>query len=143
MSEHTTTDPTRRDVLKTLTTLLLSGSGILGAAGLVRFLSFEVDAPQPTEFDLGPVTDYPVGTRTLLSQTPALLVHDADGFSAISLVCTHLGCTVEQPAEDFTCRCHGSRFSARGDVVSGPAAKALPALDVTITVDGRLTLRLT
>ncbi|MCC5638487.1 FAD-dependent oxidoreductase [Nostoc sp. CHAB 5844] len=50
---------------------------------------------------------------------------------AISLTCTHQGCTV-QKAEDgkFQCPCHGAVFAADGKVLKGPAKRDLAKFQV-------------
>ena len=136
-------DLPRRDFLKLSTSVLLSASGLLGLDAVVRFLHFPAEAPPRTEFDLGASADYPPGTRTLLPNIPAVLIHDESGFSALSLVCTHLGCTVEQKADGFSCPCHGSHFDQNGEVLRRPAAKNLHSLRVETTTDGNLHLFLT
>jgi cytochrome b6-f complex iron-sulfur subunit len=124
------TELSRRDFLKLASRGLLAVSGLLGLGMLGRFLGYQTDPPPPTEFDLGPASDYPVGTRTPIPQVPAMLIHTEAGFTALSLTCTHLGCTVEQKADGFACPCHGSRFDADGNVTHGPATKGLVSLRV-------------
>lgn len=130
----------RRDFLKLARTGVLTVSGLLGLGGLIRFLAYRSQPPAPTEFDLGLASDYAPGSQTLLEQVPAMLVRSDKGFTAISLVCTHLGCTVESNLEGFTCPCHGSRFDLQGKVIRGPASKPLAALRVEVTPDGKLIL---
>lgn len=48
------------------------------------------------------------------------------GLAAISLVCTHLGCTVIRVTTGFQCPCHGSQYDEDGIVIGGPAPKTLP-----------------
>lgn len=76
----------------------------------------------------------------MLEEIPAILQHTEQGFSALSLVCTHLGCSVEKEAQGFACPCHGSRFDADGNVMHGPAAKGLSSLRVEMTGDDQLIL---
>ena len=130
----------RRDFLKLARNGLLWLSGALGLAGLLRFLGYEPNPAPKTEFDLGSTKNYPLGSRTLLANVPAMLIHTASGFSAISLTCTHLGCTVEQNTNEFVCPCHGSHFDLNGKLLHGPAAKPLASLRIETTEDGKLIL---
>jgi len=133
-------DVSRRDFLKLARDGLLWLSAVLGLGGLFRFLDYEANPFQKTEFDLGSAADYPLGSRTLLVEIPAVLIHQEDGFSALSLVCTHLGCTVEQNKNEFVCPCHGSQFNLNGKVLHGPAAQPLASLRIETTEAGNLIL---
>jgi len=61
----------------------------------------------------------------------ALILQD-DRVAALSLDCTHLGCSVNVMAEGFFCPCHGSRFGPLGEVYSGPAKEPLKWHDIRI-----------
>ena len=130
----------RRDFLQLIQHGLLWMSATLGLAGLFRFLDYDPNPASETEFDLGPATNYPPGSQTLLANVPAMLIHTENGFSALSLTCTHLGCLVEQNNDEFTCPCHGSHFDAAGTLLHGPAVKPLASLRIEITEEGRLIL---
>ncbi len=130
----------RRDFLKLVRNGFLCASGALAVGGLLRFLDFDAQPAPKTEFDLGLVSNYPLHSRTLLSEPPAVLIHTEKGFSAFSLVCTHLGCTVEKSPQGFACPCHGSHFDADGKVTHGPAAQPLRPLRVEMTKEGNLKL---
>jgi len=133
-------DISRRDFLKLTRDGFLYLSGALALGGLLRFLSYQTEPAPQTEFDLGPATNFPLNSRTLLAEIPAVLLHTESGFSALSLVCTHLGCTVEQKTDGFTCPCHGSRYTKDGKVTRGPAEQPLRILRVEVTNTGTLKL---
>jgi cytochrome b6-f complex iron-sulfur subunit len=130
----------RRNILKKTGEGLLAASGILGLGILARFLGYQTEPPAQTEFDLGPAADYPQGSRTNLPNVPALLVHTETGFTALSLVCTHLGCTLEPQPDGFNCPCHGSHFGTDGSVLRGPATRHLVGLQVTQDDQGHIIL---
>jgi len=130
----------RRDFLKLARDGFLYLSGALAVGGFLRFLDYGPTPAPKTEFDLGPASNYPLNSRTLLSDPPAVLLHTESGFAALSLICTHLGCTVENDAEGFACPCHGSQFDKDGNVTHGPAEKHLNTLLVEVTDEGNLKL---
>lgn len=132
-------DLSRRDFLKLVRNGFLYLSGALATGGLLRFLSYAPPAQhQKTEFDLGSVEDYPVGSRTSIPEIPALLIHTESGFTALSLTCSHLGCTIEPNDNGFACPCHNSSFDTVGNVTHGPAVKPLSALRIEITETNNL-----
>jgi len=128
----------RRDFLKLARDGFLYLSGALAFVGFLRFLDYDPNPATKTEFDLGLAEKYPLGSRTVLPEIPAVLIHTESGFSALSLVCTHLGCTLEPVADGFACPCHNSRFDADGNVTHGPATKYLQSLRVEVTAENNL-----
>jgi Rieske Fe-S protein len=66
------------------------------------------------------------------SGKPIMIVNQEGRFSAFSLKCTHLGCSVgwNEAARSFDCPCHGSRFAIDGTVMKGPAKRPLTAFAV-------------
>jgi cytochrome b6-f complex iron-sulfur subunit len=133
-------DISRRDFLKLASKAVLTTAGLLGLGGLFRFMDTQTEPSPQTDFDLGSPGKYPLGSRTILPGVPGLLIHSQSGFSALSLVCTHLGCTVQSQSDGFTCPCHGSRFDLQGNIIRGPAGKPLHPLRTGITSDGNLHL---
>jgi Rieske Fe-S protein len=130
----------RRDFLKLTLDSLLAFGGLLGLGGLIRFLSYKTEPPQPTEFDLGLAENYRLDSMTTIPEVPAVLIHNDSGFTALSLICTHLGCTVKIQSDGFACPCHGSRFNSSGYPIKGPAAEPLKTLRVEQTSGGKLIL---
>jgi len=53
---------------------------------------------------------------------------------ALSAICTHAGCSMDFNAGQqlLDCPCHGSQFSTDGQVVRGPAGRALRVYSVTL-----------
>jgi len=129
---------TRRDFLKLSTNTLLAIAGAMGLGGLVKFLSYQFDEAPQTEFDIGHKYDYPYNSRTVLAYIPAVIIHDKNGYQALSLTCSHLGCTTEPRNFGFECPCHGSRFDPTGKTLKGPAVSSLKQLQVEETEDGNL-----
>jgi Rieske Fe-S protein len=134
------TTPSRRDFLRLTTRALFWLAGLLGLGGTLRFLSYKPDPGPPSEFDLGEAMYFLPNSRTIRPEIPAAIYNKSGEYSALSLACTHLGCTVEEDGEGFLCPCHGSRYNKDGLVLGGPAKGALRPLRVEKTEENRLRL---
>ncbi|NER46890.1 MAG: FAD-dependent oxidoreductase [Symploca sp. SIO1A3] len=50
---------------------------------------------------------------------------------AISLCCSHQGCTVQRQADGkYLCPCHGAVYDSQGQVIAGPAQRDLPRFQI-------------
>ncbi|MCL5960481.1 MAG: ubiquinol-cytochrome c reductase iron-sulfur subunit [Chloroflexi bacterium] len=90
------------------------------------------------QFAAGKVEDFPVDSITHVKAGKFYISHLEEGFLAIYQKCTHLGCTVPWvAAEDrFNCPCHQSIFNKKGEVLSGPAPRALDLFPIKIVNGG-------
>ena len=113
---------TRRRFIGTLIALPLV------MAGLWRFLTPK-SIKKPTLLRLK-VADLPSGGALVFRQERIAVMREGETIIALSLICTHLGCTVSVTAEGMVCPCHGSRFDRQGTVLTGPAQRSLARLDV-------------
>jgi cytochrome b6-f complex iron-sulfur subunit len=106
-----------------------------------RFFSYESTGETPTMIPVGKPADYAGGTLTYVPSARAYIGRDGNGLYALDAVCTHLGCLVQQQAGGgFACPCHGSRFTADGQVITGPADRALPYLGLQLNQDGQVVV---
>lgn len=70
----------------------------------------------------------------------AVFRNENEGLEICSAVCTHMGCIVRwnNAEKSWDCPCHGSRFDTAGDVLEGPAIKALASLTELTERNGKL-----
>jgi Rieske Fe-S protein len=87
---------------------------------------------------LAATSQIPVGGGTVFPGPKVVVTQPTAGqFKAFSAVCTHRGCIVNQVNDGtIDCPCHGSQYSiTTGDVVAGPAPRALPAKQIKVSGD--------
>ncbi len=89
---------------------------------------------------LGDSSLFPVDTFTFLKEHNLYVYRDHEGIRAISAVCTHLGCIIENNTDGFECPCHGSCYNLKGEVLSGPAPRDLSWYQVSGTADGKIII---
>jgi len=122
------------------------GATSLGVAGLgacvfgFRYLSPNVLYEPSPIVSVGRPERYTVGSVTLDPRFGIFVVRVAEGFYALSAVCTHLGClsTWKPDAGVIACPCHGSTFQRDGSTIAGPAPAPLPWLKLWLGDDGLL-----
>ena len=115
----------RRKFITTLTLLLASG-GLL-----VRYLTPRTSGKRRVLASAA-AADVPPGGALVFRTERVALMRDDAGFYALSLICTHLGCTVVVTEEALSCPCHGSRFDRQGKVLTGPADRSLTRMPVEV-----------
>jgi cytochrome b6-f complex iron-sulfur subunit len=72
----------------------------------------------------------PAGSALVFRKSRVAIVRKGDDIYTLSLVCTHLGCTVNVTPNELICPCHGSIFGRGGEVLKGPADRPLERLAV-------------
>jgi cytochrome b6-f complex iron-sulfur subunit len=89
------------------------------------------------------LSDLKMNELVILSSNVAVGM-DSGGVYAMSAVCTHAGCILDDGAQTISaglsCPCHGSAFDGNGKVTKGPARQALQHYQVTIASDGSITI---
>jgi cytochrome b6-f complex iron-sulfur subunit len=122
----------RREMIAVGSAFGLMGLAAAGTGGaLFKFMFPVVSYGTPQKF-LVSIEDLPdVGDELIFEDQKTVLRRQSETeVAAISLVCTHLGCTVNRVETGFQCPCHGSQYDTDGIVVGGPAPKTLPWLEI-------------
>ncbi len=90
----------------------------------------------------GNISALAVGALVVMSNL--VVGRDASGVYAMSAVCTHAGCLLDDGSQSIaaglSCPCHGSAFDGNGKVTRGPAGTPLQHYAVTIAADGSVTV---
>ncbi len=82
------------------------------------------------------------GWRVVSEKASAWVIRRHDGsLTAFAPQCTHLGCAYQwdEHKQNFLCPCHASTFDLEGNVLSGPAPRALDRYAVRLE-GGKLLL---
>jgi cytochrome b6-f complex iron-sulfur subunit len=120
--------------------------GILGLVALAELAFFTISMLRPGKKNLkdnpgvnikvaGAIEDFPVNSVTPDRVNKYFLIRSEDGgFLALSLICSHLGCSVlwDQTKNQFICPCHSSAFDRLGNVINSPAPRPLDYFPVII-----------
>ena len=86
-------------------------------------------------FDAGNVNLFQSNSVTIFRGGRFYLVRLSDGgFLALSIRCTHLGCSInwEDDKKRFICPCHASAFEINGNIQNPPAPSALDYFPIVI-----------
>lgn len=124
--------------------LVMLGASAGAAAAVVALPACgpATGSPPTGPVSVGNISALPVGKMLVMSNV--VIAHDAGGVYAMSAVCTHAGCLLDESSQTISaglsCPCHGSAFDGNGNVTRGPARAPLQHYAVTIAADGSLTV---
>lgn len=112
--------------------------------GALRFMFPRVLFEPPSAFKAGFPDDFLIGevSEKYKDDYRVWIVREAEGFYALSAICTHLGCTPRWLSAEnkFKCPCHGSGFRKSGINFEGPAPRPLERLKISLSEDGQLLI---
>jgi cytochrome b6-f complex iron-sulfur subunit len=136
---------TRRDFMKTA----WKGLGVIAGlefTGLTLhyLVDRKDDADNEKLFEAGLISQFPKKTVTPFRNGHFYLVRLKDGgFMAMSIKCSHLGCSImwDEKKNEFICPCHSSKFSLSGEVIDPPAPRPLDIYKIYIK-DGKIFINL-
>jgi cytochrome b6-f complex iron-sulfur subunit len=131
----------RRDFLAGAAFWTTVGTLGFAAIGIARMPKPGVFPGQSSVLKIGTPGEYPVSAEP--QRVPGqnlFILHDAEGFAAISAICSHLGCIVAPTGSGFACPCHGSKFAADGRVTQGPAPSPLMWYELSLAPDGQIVI---
>ncbi len=129
----------RRRFLQWLIGGALGLSALAVARATGRFLTPPLTGEQPQPVTV-PNPALAVGGRLYVAEARAYLLRDSGGYFALSAVCTHLGCLVDERNPGFQCPCHDSRYDDQGRNLTGPAPRPLDHLAIAWTHEGDLVI---
>ena len=111
---------------------------------MIRFLFPNVLFEPPQSFKIGYPDDFESGKVDLRFKKKynVWIVRDDEKITALSTVCTHLGCTPNwlETERKFKCPCHGSGFRSSGINFEGPAPRPLERYKILLADDGQIKI---
>jgi Rieske Fe-S protein len=117
---------------------------VAGSGAAVVVAACGSSSTSSTPFAAGNVKDVSIGSLKAVSGESVAIGRDAKGVYALTTICPHASCDMAHQgtvsASGFSCSCHGSTFSANGDVRTGPARDALEHYHVEIDAAGAITV---
>lgn len=158
---------TRRQFLLLMGAIAGLAAVIFGGVQSLKFLfpGATGDAPPDFKLDQDP-SSIAVGQVLQITDKRVSVIRDKEGFYAVLLICTHLGCTpnyvtdvlggtgvTRGPANDahykeqsssaqngWACPCHGSRYYIDSTNFYGPAPRPMDWLEISFTLDNKLSV---
>ena len=125
----------RRDWLGLASLWTMGAALVFGIVGMMRLPKAAVLSSPSKKFRVTlPETLVP-GQAFIPPGRAVAIYRGPQGVHAVSTICTHLGCVVKPATDGFECPCHGSRFTADGEVTRGPAPQPLPWFKVSVSGD--------
>ena len=122
----------------------VGGIGAVVAAGalypVVKYIipPAEKEVKEKDEIVVGKESEVPPDSGKIFqfNKDKVIVVNNGGKLSAVSAVCTHLGCLVQCKADEdlIYCACHSARYEDNGQIISGP--QPLPLAPYNVRVDG-------